>query len=76
MNIRVRRNKLKSFTTIITSETGIKQEIDKLFQGSKKGDNNDNTDENNSDVDDMDSINDTNRHNNWKAIPEQLVKDN
>ena len=37
----------------IPSETKIKQEISKLFQGSKKGDNNDNVDEINSDDNNM-----------------------
>ena len=61
----------------IPSETEIKQEISKLFQGSKKGDNNDDADEINSDDDDMGTkSNDVNEYKSWEAILEQLVRDN
>ena len=61
----------------IPSETEIKQEISKLFQGSKKGDDNDDADEINSDDDDMGpKTNDINEYKSWEAILEQLVRDN
>ena len=61
----------------IPSETEIKQEISKLFQGSKKGDDNDDADELNSDDDDMGpKTNDSNENKSWEAILEQLVRDN
>ena len=60
----------------IPSETEIKQEISKLFQGSKKRDENEDADEINSDVDDIDVNNSTIEQRSWEAILEQFLKDN
>ena len=60
----------------IPSETEIKQEISKLFQGSKKG--NDENGANEIDSDDNDLIEPTNRsnqHKSWQTILDDIIKE-
>ena len=60
----------------IPSETEIKQEISKLFQGSKKSNNDNDGNENDSDDNELiEPINGSNQHKSWQIILEDIIKD-